>query len=1078
MFYLELVQNVGLLVSLVVIHGQIIRRWNNYTHTPQIFSGFLFGCVALVGMMTPVHLMPGLIFDGRSIVLSVAGLFGGPVTAGMAALISAAYRIWFGGPGMIMGVSVILESAGLGVGFYYLRRRHPGLTRNLYLFAFGMLVHVGMLSLTLTLPREAMLETLEHIAVPVLLIYPAATWLICLLFLDQESRVSAEQALRESEDKFRKAFFSSPDAIAISRLIDGMYVSINEGFKRVIGYDREEVIGKTSLELNVWANLEDRNKLIEILKTRDKVDNFEVLFRTKTGEMRYGLLSASIILLNGVEHVLNIVRDITERKLADKLLHTTVQRYHAILSSMYTGVLVASEEGRVDFINQAFCDLFDIQDPPTKLQGLTPTEIIQIIQNSFPEPDKAINRIQALVAQGLPVKGEDITLNNGRILTRDSIPIFIDGKRYGRLWLHHDVTENKKAQEILLEQEIRYRTVADFTHDWEYWVNAEGNFLYVSPSCERITGYTAQEFVDDPDLMNRIIHPDDCAAMMDHYHSVRTIAVHTVDAKDFRIVRRDGATRWIGHVCQPVYDQAGRPSGRRVSNRDITNRKRHELAQKRLFTAIEQASDAIFITDAQGNIEYVNPAFERITGYSKEEVRGEKPSLFRSEEYDSSTIQSIQETLVRGESWGGRLVKRRKDGAPYEEDVTITPVRDALGNIINFVGVKRDVSREVQLQRQLLQAQKMEAIGNLAGGIAHDFNNLLQAVMGYSELLLRGKKQGDPELDHLQRIYDSGKRGADLVKSLLMFSRKVQPEFRPVDMNHEIVQVQKLLSHSIPKTIKIDLRLSGALETVRADPSQIGQVIMNLGVNSRDAMPDGGTLTIETANVELDKDYCAVHLEVEPGPYASLTVSDSGHGMDKQTLTHIFEPFFTSKEVGKGTGLGLATVYGIVKQHGGHITCYSEPGIGTTFKIYFPAIEKDRNPETPTTEKPIPGGTETILLVEDDDAIRELGVGLLNEFGYKVITAGNGIEALEIYQLEVGSISLVILDLIMPEMDGRKCLEKILRVNPKAKVIIASGYSESGSGSGAMAGGEKGFVQKPYNMRQLLTTIRDLLDAD
>ncbi len=311
-----------------------------------------------------------------------------------------------------------------------------------------------------------------------------------------------------------------------------------------------------------------------------------------------------------------------------------------------------------------------------------------------------------------------------------------------------------------------------------------------------------------------------------------------------------------------------------------------------------------------------------------------------------------------------------------------------------------------------------------------------------------------------------------------MFSRKVQPEFRPVDLNNEIVQVQKLLSHSIPKTIKIDLRLSGALETVLADPSQVGQVIMNLGVNARDSMPDGGTLTIETANVELDKDYCAVHLEVKPGPYALLTVSDSGHGMDKQTLTHIFEPFFTTKEVGKGTGLGLATVYGIVKQHGGHITTYSEPGLGTTFKIYLPAIQTDKKSETQTEEVIIQGGTETILLVDDEQSLRELGSRLLNEYGYRVMTASNGKEALELYQREGASISLIILDLVMPEMDGRKCLAEVLRVNPKARVVLASGYSEGGPGSGAMTGGAKGFVHKPYNMRQLLTTIREILDSD
>jgi two-component system, cell cycle sensor histidine kinase and response regulator CckA len=372
----------------------------------------------------------------------------------------------------------------------------------------------------------------------------------------------------------------------------------------------------------------------------------------------------------------------------------------------------------------------------------------------------------------------------------------------------------------------------------------------------------------------------------------------------------------------------------------------------------------------------------------------------------------------------------------------------------------------------------MEAVGNLAGGIAHDFNNLLQAVMGYSELLLGAKKQGDPEIDDLQRIYDSGKRGADLVKSLLMFSRKVQPEFCPVDLNNEIVQVQKLLSHSIPKNIKIDLRLSGALETVLADPSQVGQVIMNLGVNARDSMPDGGTLTIETANVELDKDYCAVHLEVKPGPYALLTVSDSGHGMDMQTLTHIFEPFFTTKEVGKGTGLGLATVFGIVKQHGGHITCYSEPGFGTTFKIYFPVIKKEGNPEFSTTESPVQRGTETILLVDDEESLRKLGSRILNEYGYLVMTASNGKEALELYHREGAGISLIILDLIMPEMDGKKCLEELLRVNPNARVVLASGYSEAGPAIGTTPGGAKGYIQKPYNLSQLLTTIREILDSD
>ena len=372
----------------------------------------------------------------------------------------------------------------------------------------------------------------------------------------------------------------------------------------------------------------------------------------------------------------------------------------------------------------------------------------------------------------------------------------------------------------------------------------------------------------------------------------------------------------------------------------------------------------------------------------------------------------------------------------------------------------------------------MEAVGTLAGGIAHDFNNLLQMVLGYSELMLQTKKEGETDYVGLQTIHQAGKRGADLVKGLLTFSRKVETKYVPVNLNQEITHIQSLLSRTIPKTIKIDLHLDGDLESILADPSQLGQVLMNLGVNARDAMPDGGTLSIETSNVQLDKEYCSAHLEVKPGRHVLLTVSDTGQGMGKETLSHIFEPFFTTKETGKGTGLGLAIVYGIVKQHDGHIVSYSVLGHGTTFKVYLPAIQTDKDLETPTSEMAIRGGTETVLLVDDEEVLRDLGATLLNEFGYKVITAGNGKDALEVYRMEKDRVSLILLDLNMPVMDGRQCLAEILRIDPNAKVIIASGYSESGPANDASAGGAKALVQKPYEMRQLLTTIRNILDND
>ena len=475
----------------------------------------------------------------------------------------------------------------------------------------------------------------------------------------------------------------------------------------------------------------------------------------------------------------------------------------------------------------------------------------------------------------------------------------------------------------------------------------------------------------------------------------------------------------------------------------------------------------------EGVLLQANDQFFQMFGYEPDELVGTQ-IIEKTLTLDS--LKTVRAKIAERSTESYVAMGLRKDGTTFPIEIRAR-IREVEGKQIRATAI-RDLSMLKNLEAQLLQAQKMEAIGTLAGGIAHDFNNLLQTVLGYAEFMLQRKKQGETDYNDLQKIYQAGERGAALVKSLMTFSRKIETKHVPVDLNQEITSFRDLLFRTIPKTINIDLHLKGNLELIKADRSQIGQVLMNLGVNSRDAMPDGGTLTIGTANVQLDEEYCSSYIETKPGRYVLLTVSDTGQGMDKETLSHMFEPFYSTKETGKGTGLGLATVYGIVKQHSGHITCYSELGMGTTFKIYFPAIEQAEDAETRTNDGPIRGGTETILLVDDDDEIKDLGATLLNSFGYAVVRAGNGKEALEIYQRDRESISLVILDLIMPVMDGRQCLAEILRIDPHAKVIIASGYSEGGPANGVMAARAKGFVQKPYSMRELLTTIREILDVD
>ncbi|MBI5251464.1 MAG: response regulator, partial [Desulfomonile tiedjei] len=396
-----------------------------------------------------------------------------------------------------------------------------------------------------------------------------------------------------------------------------------------------------------------------------------------------------------------------------------------------------------------------------------------------------------------------------------------------------------------------------------------------------------------------------------------------------------------------------------------------------------------------------------------------------------------------------------------------------------FLAFVMDVTEIKNLRAQLLQAQKMEAIGNLAGGVAHDFNNLLTIVQGYSELLLLDENLDDQAKSDIDKINHAAQSGADLVQRLLAFSRKSEMKPRPINLNQQIAQTQSLLSRTIPKNISVELRLADELPAIEADPVQVEQILMNLAVNARDAMPDGGTLVIETQCCALTEEYARSLVDVSPGNYALLVVSDTGAGIADDALEHIFEPFFTTKSPGMGTGLGLATVYGIVKQHGGHIYCQSGPEGGTTFKIYLPVIDTEMELETLRQSGPtIPGGTETILVVDDEESVRDLGERILRRAGYSVLTAANGKEALELFRREKEKISLVILDLIMPEMDGNQCLKEILQIDRKAKIIISSGFFPNVSLRDTSRTGAKASVDKPYDMNQLIQAVRRVLDDE
>ena len=661
-------------------------------------------------------------------------------------------------------------------------------------------------------------------------------------------------------------------------------------------------------------------------------------------------------------------------------------------------------------------------------------------------------------------------------------------------------------EEAIKQSEEKFRTFADATYNWEYWIGPNGSLIYNSPSCERITEYLSHEFMNNPGLLELIVHPADRGLLLNHFSIIDSGDTCEID---FRIVTFTGQTRWIRHICLAVYSKDGQWLGRRASNMDITDRKlaegqiklnearlsslheisqykpdtiqelldftlehaikltgskigyiyyydeetqcfilntwskdvmkeckilepqtvyelektgiwgeavrqkkaivvnyfmapnplkkgypsehvellkfvtapifqgdkivavvgvankesdydetdvrqlsllmdsvwrivenqRAEEARKLLSTAIEQAAEGIIITDSIGIIQYVNPAEEAITGYNRDELIGRTPSIFKSDEHDEAFYWKIWETINAGNVWSGRFINKKKDGTEYHEDASISPVYDKSGNLTNFVAAKHDVTKEIELQQQLLQAQKMEAIGTLTGGFAHDFNNLLQVIMGHLDVILSVPDLPEKIQSSLNNIDRAATSGAELIKGMLLYSKKMPFKLRPVDLSEIVASFVTLIRRTIPREIKIEIVVADDLPVIKGDSTQIEQVLINLAINARDAMPDGGGLTIETRTTVLDEEFCRSYPDLKPGRYVLLSVMDTGKGMDQETVKHIYDPFFTTKEPGKGTGLGLSVVHGIVEKHGGKIICYSDPSVGTTFRIYFPAIE-------------------------------------------------------------------------------------------------------------------------------------------
>lgn len=629
-----------------------------------------------------------------------------------------------------------------------------------------------------------------------------------------------------------------------------------------------------------------------------------------------------------------------------------------------------------------------------------------------------------------------------------------------------------------------YRALVQSSPDVILTVDQDRRISSVNPAFNRIFGYEAGEALG---RSARILHPNEEA-----FHRFGRLVYPEINNQgswrgEWEYRTKDGSRL----VMDAVLSGLGEPGSKQYLAilRDISARKRSEQAtresEERYRTVVDLSPDPILI-HREGKVIFTNQATLDLLGVDSEDhVLGKFVWEFNSEPLQTELARKRLRLMEAGHTvpWLP-FDLLRPDGGQVAVEAT--------GRMVPFPGgravltVWRDVTEQrraekerAKLEAQLRHSQKLEAVGTLAGGIAHDFNNILAAILGYSELSLRANQKGRTALSELEKIVEAVGRAKVLVRQILAFSHRAETELKPLNVAREIGRAEAIIQRTIPKMVSVKVDLAEGLYLIKGDPVQMEQVFLNLASNAKDAMPDGGELLITARNVILGRDSEEARWAEAEGEYLLITVSDTGQGMTKEVLERVFEPFFTTKGVGQGTGLGLASVYGIVRSHEGYITCASEPGSGTTFEIILPALATDQMPEEidrPDT-RPLGGRGEEILLVDDEEAIRDIGRDLLTESGYRVLTAESGEQALALYTDRLNDIELVILDLSMPGMGGRRCLTELLRIDPRARVIIASGYSRDGQVDPLLTSGAAGFLAKPFKFNELLKTVREALDA-
>ena len=763
--------------------------------------------------------------------------------------------------------------------------------------------------------------------------------------------------------------------------------------------------------------------------------------------------------------IFGTILDITERKYAEETLRESEVLQRTLLANLPAGVVIIDRATRkIENVNNAGAAMF----------GARVEVIVGNRCHSFLCPaSEGACPVCDLGQQVDKSEREIICADGSRRRVLKSVNLVRIQGQEKLLECFADITDLKQAEEELRKQEVRFRKIFEESPIGMVMAGADYHFIRANRAFCRMTQYTEKEM--NSLTFSDITHPDhveqDIAGVRDLVNG--KIPLYRTEK---RYIRKDGETVWGACTVALVNDKGGEFLYFLTMIEDITERRRAEDERAKLWSAVERAGEGVFmVTPDDNRFTYVNSAFCKAYGFTHEELVGKSTAILRSDRHPQSFHDAIWSELKKGKTWSGRQTRKRKDGTPIEVETTIAPVRDASGTIIHYVGVERDITEQLRTESQLRQAQKMEAIGTLAGGVAHDFNNILAVIMGLGNLMQMDIDPNDRNKPYIDQIVLSSEKAADLTQSLLAFSRKQRITLEPHNVGDVVTSMTKLLKRLLPEDIELKLDLADKDAVALLDVSQMDQVLMNLSTNARDAMPKGGTLTIRTEKTKLDRKFRKTHGFGKPGEYVHLSVSDTGMGMDEKTTARIFDPFFTTKEVGKGTGLGLASVYGIVRQHNGYITVTSALLKGTTFDIYLPLVEAPVETE-PAAGADVTGGSETILVLEDDRAVRNMIVRILTSQGYATLEASNGDDAIRVYNEHKDTVRLILLDVVMPGKNGREVFDEIARIEPGVKAIFMSGYAGDIVVEKGVQKDRVDFLQKPVSVPKLLGKVREVLD--